>query len=65
MNNMEEKLKKLFEYQKFEHNKKLDEIIYSTRVYVPDEVSDVEIFAVTGGVQNTHEKQEKDEVGKN
>lgn len=59
MNNMEEKLKKLFEYQKFEHNKKLDEIINLTRVFVPDEISDAEMFAVTGGVQNSYDEQDK------
>ena len=49
MNNMEEKLKKLFEYQKFEQNKKLEEVINSTKVYVVDEVCDDALFAVTGG----------------
>ena len=56
---MENKLKKLLNYQKFAQNPDLDRVIKSTRIEDTVELSDEAIFAAAGGVRsNTEEKIE-------
>ena len=46
---MKNKLKALFDYQKFERNKELDEVIHSVLNTQEIELEDERLLAVTGG----------------
>lgn len=58
----EEKLFKLFEYQKFERNSHLDEIISNSIDNETFELNDQALFAAVGG--QSEEKKTEDIVGK-
>lgn len=53
---MENKLKQLFDYQKFAQNPHLNEVLNNTQNEEVVELSDDQLYAAAGGV-----KQEKDE----
>ena len=56
---MENKLKKLLNYQKFAQNPDLDRIIESIRIEDTVELSDEALFAAAGGVKNNIEDKNK------
>ena len=49
--NMETKLKKLFDYQKFAQNENLNRIIKESSISTACELSDEVLFSVAGGKQ--------------
>ena len=63
---MENKLRKLFEYQKFEQNKDLQNIINESLQYETTTVlSDEMLGAVAGGQNQPENKQEDNKTEKN
>ena len=58
---LENKLKKLFDYQHFENNSRLSELISETESRYAAELSDDELFMVSaaGEVENNDDKKEK------
>lgn len=58
---MENKLKKLFDYQHFENNSRLAELISETENRYAAELSDDELFMVSaaGEVENSNNKKEE------
>lgn len=57
---MDEKLKKLFEYQKFEQNAHLAAVINNAQTSTVEavELSDEQLFGVAGGVDNSQNYDE-------
>lgn len=58
---MDKKLKQLFEYQKFEHNKNLDEVICNIQAESSFEMADGLLSAVAGGKKEEDKNNKKEE----
>ncbi len=56
---MENRLKQLFEYQKFEQNPNLEKVIRETEMRYPEELSEDELEMVSAaGIQHTMQQEE-------
>ncbi|MBQ7581322.1 MAG: hypothetical protein IJU25_00725 [Lachnospiraceae bacterium] len=57
---MENRLKQLFEYQKFEQNPKLEKVIRATETRFPEELSDDELEMVSAAGTRGLQHKEND-----
>lgn len=55
--NMDKKLKKLFEFQKFTKNESLEKVIENERFEAAVEISDDQLFAAAGGVREKNKDE--------
>lgn len=60
----DEKLKRLFDYQKFENNRRLKDIIFDVNNECKTQLSDDLLVSVAGGTTVKNEKQEKEDKDK-